>query len=490
MKILKMNLTILLCLALSLSHISFGQSLDGYKYITVPTKLKYDDGTSSDKYGVAETVKDILKAKGFIVLDEFSVAPKELLENTCLCLICKIELTAYYNITITLINCKSQEVYRSTGSATGHNTSRTFRRATKSALSKLNSIPYSYNDALSLKIEYPQVEKTEETEESIKSYLAINKLDPIEGIYVVIGSRDQYPYRIGIINKGGKYKAIILESELKQWLPGEVKAIFENAVMERKYSVKYYMSNKVPVEATGMIDNEGQFSIECKIPNTEESATIKFIKMFPPLKSEIPINEDLSKSDRSGYSQGKKKTDSTSNVFLKTTSSNGQWTKQYFLDQFGDKTQNTYIAQRCLGTFSNSATSNSALTVDLCVYYEAPDNWLWLRFDLYEYNHNVTVNRNQFGILTIKTSSGVVSKYTIYRGIHLHLWRTYSSKRDVPSEDDISSLKLLTKLRTETAPIKFNILLEDGSTYNFQVDPQGFDETLKSLDYLKYNNLH
>jgi len=42
---------------------------------------------------------------------------------------------------------------------------------------------YSFNESLTPKIEYPSIEKTEETEESIKSYLSINKLDPIEGIY-------------------------------------------------------------------------------------------------------------------------------------------------------------------------------------------------------------------------------------------------------------------------------------------------------------------
>jgi hypothetical protein len=40
-----------------------------------------------------------------------------------------------------------------------------------------------------------------------------------------------------------------------------------------------------------------------------------------------------------------------------------QWELRYYVDEFGDKTEETYMYMRASGTFSNSATQNSK-----CIY--------------------------------------------------------------------------------------------------------------------------
>lgn len=60
------------------------------------------------------------------------------------------------------------------------------------------------------------------------------------------------------------------------------------------------------------------------------------------------------------------------------------WEVGYFVDEYGEKTDNAFIGTICLGEFSNSATTNSRLRVTILVTLDD------IRFDLYEYGDNLT----------------------------------------------------------------------------------------------------
>ena len=131
----------------------------------------------------------------------------------------------------------------------------------------------------------PIVESTSETEQSIKTYLLSTKLDMIEGIYKSMQVEGMPYYKFGIIKLNEKFKAIILESNLKQWKPGEVKAYFEPSSIKGVYSVKWYMGNKIVYETFGNIDTPGLLTIDLK-DQTGQKRQDNFIKMFPPLTSD------------------------------------------------------------------------------------------------------------------------------------------------------------------------------------------------------------
>lgn len=57
------------------------------------------------------------------------------------------------------------------------------------------------------------------------------------------------------------------------------------------------------------------------------------------------------------------------------------WELNYFVDDFGEKTNEGYLLNVCQGEFSNSATTNSHLRVDIVV---TPEH---IRFDMYEYGN-------------------------------------------------------------------------------------------------------
>ena len=128
-----------------------------------------------------------------------------------------------------------------------------------------------------------------------------NTLDPIEGIYKVYQTGNITYYKFGIIKHDNKFKAIIIESDLKQWKQGEVKAIFEQSSMRGFYSVRWYMADKTPQETFGSITNNALLSIELKNPKTGEKEEDKFIKMYPQETQNASINSDNSKASGSGF---------------------------------------------------------------------------------------------------------------------------------------------------------------------------------------------
>lgn len=62
------------------------------------------------------------------------------------------------------------------------------------------------------------------------------------------------------------------------------------------------------------------------------------------------------------------------------------WTTEYFVDDFGDPTNDGYINTFLEGKFSNSATTNSSLGVRFIITYEN------VSIKLYEYNRNHAVS--------------------------------------------------------------------------------------------------
>ncbi len=303
-----MKKSILTCLAILLvSAFSFGQILDGYKYVYVPT-LTYTNG-GSDIWNISGMLRTSFSNKGFIVLTENSTPPEEVKKDPCLLLTCEISHTnvtsGVNKVTITLKNCKEEVVHSNTAGAMGLSMQADYNKATKKAFSEINSMKYSFNPAKTVAKDFekslPTLELTGITEDSIKSYLTNNKIDPIEGIYKSYQSEGMPYYKIGIIKNGDKFKAVIIETELSYWKAGELKAVFEPSSMKGFYSVKWYRGNKTPYETFGSMDNAALLSVELKDQQTNEKRQDKFIKMFPSVSSDVTFKKDNSKASGSGF---------------------------------------------------------------------------------------------------------------------------------------------------------------------------------------------
>lgn len=286
---------------------SIGQTLDGYKYVYVPT-LTYTSG-GTDIWNISGMLKKWFSDKGFIVLSENSAPTDELKKDPCLMLTCEVNHTnvtyGTNRVTVTLKNCQQQSVYSKTGGAMGLSMQDDYNKATKRAYEDIKSMKYSFNPeksfAKQLEKSLPTLELTGLSEEDIKKYLTENKLDPIEGIYKSYQTDGMPYYKIGIIKSGEKYKAVIIESELSYWKTGELKAVFEPSSMKGFYSAKWYMGNKSPYETFGSMDNAALLSIELKDQSTGDKRQDKFIKMFPAANGDVVFKKDNSKASGSGF---------------------------------------------------------------------------------------------------------------------------------------------------------------------------------------------
>lgn len=292
-----------LAILILMSLTTFGQTLDGYKYAYIQT-VTYQNGRT-DVWGISIMIRTYFSDKGFIVLTESSTPPKELEQNPCLLINCFINhtnvVTGVNEVTISLVNCQNTIVHSNTGSAMGWSLQDDYNKATKRALSQINSMSYYFHPSKTPKFDFPRVEKLFETEESVKKYLSSNNLDILEGIYKSYQTSGMPYYKIGIIRKGDNYKAIILESELTHWDVGEIKAVFEQSSMKGFYSVKWYMGNKMPYETFAKMDNEALLSIELIDQKTGLKRQDKFIKMFPTASGDVAFKKDNSKSSGSGF---------------------------------------------------------------------------------------------------------------------------------------------------------------------------------------------
>ena len=281
----------------------YGQNLNGYKYVYVPT-LTYQNGRT-DIWSISSKLRTAFSEKGFVVLTESSPPSEEIQNNPCLVLTCFTDhtnvVTGTNKVTITLKNCKDQVVHTNTGGAMGFSVQDDFNKATRRAFDKIKATSYRFTPDLTPEIEYPEVEKTTETEETLRKFYIENKLNSIEGIYKSYQAENLPYYKIGIKERDGKYIAIIIEAEQnKIWKEGEVKAIFEPSSMKGFYSAKWYMGNKTSYETFAMMENEATLSIEFKNPQTGEKRTDKFIKMYPPAEGNISFNK-VQKSSGSGF---------------------------------------------------------------------------------------------------------------------------------------------------------------------------------------------
>ena len=147
----------------------------------------------------------------------------------------------------------------------------------------------------------------------------------------------------------------------------------------------------------------------------------------------------------------------------------GKWDKRYYVDEFKQPTNVWYITNKeyIIGTFSNSATTNSQLKVQLLI--DKTD----IAFVLLEYGRNRVKNSSSRYVdsytITMKDSTGKVSMTgTVYcGGDRLYIDSAYVSR--------------VLQALSGTGSVSFYIVEKDRTTttYLFTVDCSNFAELYK-----------
>lgn len=287
-------------------NIAFGQSnpknLDGYKYAYVQ-KLEYQNGRT-DIYGLSYSTESFFKNSGFYILGNNNNSwPKEAQLNPCLILNVLVNNSGGSKVFMEIRNCKGDLVYTDNSTAVNwvNDFQDNYNRSLKNIFKRFGNYQLSYNASKTPEIEFPEVEKLEETEESLKTYYTTNTIDEIEGIYKSYQSDQLGYYMIGIKKYENEYKAIIIESDFKHWQQGDVKAVFEPSSMKGFYSTTWFMGNKTPFETFALMENPALLSVEFKDAQTGDKRTDKFIKMYPSADVSSASTIDGIKATGSGF---------------------------------------------------------------------------------------------------------------------------------------------------------------------------------------------
>ena len=278
-EIMKKIHKILIVLMLIFSNSNFAQEFNGYKYIVV-SNLDYG-AQGKDTYGVQQSVVNYFKDRGFQVITggvepwSDSLYPNDLKFNKCIGLFVSISHKASppYEVTLEFGNCKRETIKNLTGKASAN-----FDNALKRIFSQLDeNTSYYFDESLTPKISYPEVENINKDENELKAYFDSTKLDPIEGIFKSYKSDSNY--KLGLFKVGDLYKAIIIESDYPQWKKGDVKVIFESTAAEGVFSAKYFLGDKTSIETFANLEG-GLINIEIKNPNGENN-DLKLLKLYP-----------------------------------------------------------------------------------------------------------------------------------------------------------------------------------------------------------------
>lgn len=286
-------------------------SINGFKYAYVDI-LVYEN-EQLDIYGITQYLRNELTKKGLVVLsDNRANWPKDAVQNPCLVGLWEPNhspggIPNSANAGYVLKNCKDEIVYEGTGFSTrfGAYYPQNVPFAMKKAFKPIQEFYYRFTEKLVPEIQFPVVESTDETEQSLRTYYAENRIEPIEGIYKSYQSDRLGYYKIGIKKRDDKFIAIILDSDFKHWKSGEIKAYFEPTSMRNIFSTKWLMSNKVSIETFSELETLGLLTIEFENAQTKEKEFSKFIKLYPISENSTsslkPSDNNDIKSTGSGF---------------------------------------------------------------------------------------------------------------------------------------------------------------------------------------------
>lgn len=174
----------------------------------------------------------------------------------------------------------------------------------------------------------------------------------------------------------------------------------------------------------------------------------------------------------SGCSKSAKTTsddNSSKEAIIKEIDPMGKWEVHHYTDDFGEITNKKYIILNGRGVFSNSATINSDLIVDLLIDKSS------FAFELFEYGSYPVNYDDEYFITEIKDSEGIIHK--------LYLYHTSSSRISNYNENDYNEMvDILKKGGNIKVLMKYKLYRYSSIKYRFNLNVDGFENAIKLLD--------
>jgi len=163
---------------------------------------------------------------------------------------------------------------------------------------------------------------------------------------------------------------------------------------------------------------------------------------------------------------------STTSNIDNTSDSESDWILKHYVDEFGDDTNEKYVSYVGLGTFSNTATTDSDLIVYVMVDRED------VSIKLLEYGNSLVNNSYSHGIrydIITKDESGNKFPCSGYMNAE-NGDRIYLS--------DNTKGHFLNHMKTSSEDLRFHIVESDrpSTYYDFTISPSNFKEIYEQLN--------
>lgn len=153
----------------------------------------------------------------------------------------------------------------------------------------------------------------------------------------------------------------------------------------------------------------------------------------------------------------------------------GIWSINRYVDDFGEQTGEGYVSATVYGTFSNSATTDSELTVLFLIDYNT------IRIKLYEYSRNHPMKSDGIIDFKVKDKNGEIHEFRTYNNSEGNN-RTSSRNLSGEPSEDYSLLINLFKLEGNLSFVGIKDRYGNLSKYKFEIkNTSGFAEAAEKL---------
>lgn len=263
-----------LALSLFLTLSVAASEVDACKYLFVTD-------FTADPFGIAKELREQAGTRGFMVITSAGEAPAS--ETLSVCLMTgSWTRTAYGgSVSVQVRDAFDGElIAEATASGTAWwSASRTVRGVVRKLYDQLGYSGYSESASNSrLQRLYPPRPRVIVSEKEITSAETSN---PIEGIWSDLKSE----YRLGIVKApagtDADYVAVILQSTVPIWHPGEVKAEIHVTATRGLYTSTWYMANKKP-SGTGL-SIEHDSALRGSVTGPHGQSELEYVRVWPQI---------------------------------------------------------------------------------------------------------------------------------------------------------------------------------------------------------------
>jgi S1-C subfamily serine protease len=246
-------------------------ALNAFKFVDITlSKYEESDWKAKENSQAIDLVKLKLQSLGFQTSIEDSLVNKQIEENNCLSVRCKMAFIphgSYTSVYFLFQNCIGDVVYSYNLDVSGGASDEdNLVKATRKFMRKLDGYYYSFNPYSTPKL--PEVELTKWNENSIREYMHSKEYvqrNNIEGIYKSFEVENTLELRVGIVRDDDNW----------YWKTGEVLAELEATTLLNVFTAKWRGVYKKREDCMVKFENSAILSVELKESN------LKFIKVFP-----------------------------------------------------------------------------------------------------------------------------------------------------------------------------------------------------------------